>query len=88
MFSANSVPSPEAQVVLGCDCGRSCSDLSTCDSWKCSCGNTTLRDGFHACNRLGEEVEPLRESWIDSLYVCGTCHMIYSQGTRVAVGRA
>jgi hypothetical protein len=42
------------------------------DDMTCTCGNTTHRDGFVACDENGLEVEPLAGIW-EGRYRCQSC---------------
>ena len=57
------------------------------EAWICICNNTPVAQGFFACDKDGNEMEPnLGSNW-DGLYVCASCGRIIKQGTLEVVGR-
>jgi hypothetical protein len=57
------------------------------DAWLCICGNTPDSDGFYACDKNGNEVEPTREDWKTDWYVCARCGRMIDVDTLQVVGR-
>jgi hypothetical protein len=55
------------------------------DAWLCICGNRPDFDGFYACDRDGNEMEPV-EGWED-IYVCARCGRIIKQDSLEVVGQ-
>lgn len=54
--------------------------------WICVCGNTANHSGFFACNKQGNEMEPLIGSDWPNLYVCAGCGRIIQLETLEVVG--
>jgi hypothetical protein len=57
------------------------------DAWLCICGNRPDSDGFYACDKDGNEVEPTREDWKTDWYVCAKCGRMIDVDTLEVVGR-
>jgi hypothetical protein len=55
------------------------------DGWICICKNTPSGGGFYACDKEGNEMEPV-EGWTGK-YVCADCGRIINQETLEVVGR-
>ena len=51
------------------------------EAWICLCDNTPTSDGFFPCDAEGNEMEPIKGSNWDELYVCGRCGRIIHQQT-------
>lgn len=51
------------------------------DAWICLCDNTPTSDGFFPCDAEGNEMDPIKGSDWDELYVCGRCGRIIHQST-------
>ena len=51
------------------------------EAWICLCDNTPTSDGFFPCDVEGNEMEPIKGSNWDELYVCGRCGRIIHQST-------
>ena len=56
-------------------------------AWVCLCGNTPDSEGFAACNAKGTEIEPIRASGWDKLYVCNRCGRVIDQNDLTVVGQ-
>jgi hypothetical protein len=59
----------------------------TIDAWVCVCGNTPCGSGFSACDKDGNEMEPLIGSNWDHLLVCFECGRIIHCETLQVMGQ-
>jgi len=57
------------------------------DAWVCVCKNTPVDHGFFPCDKNGNEMEPLKGSDWNGLYVCANCGRIINQSTLEVVGK-
>lgn len=57
------------------------------EAWICLCKNTPMADGFFACDKDGNEVEPTPAAWTTGCYVCARCGRIIDQATLAVVGQ-
>ena len=57
------------------------------EAWVCICGNQPGSDGFYACDKDGNEVEPTPEDWTTNWYVCAECGRMIDPATLEVVGR-
>jgi hypothetical protein len=57
------------------------------ESWICICGNRPDSDGFYPCDKSGNEMEPVKGSSWDGLYVCNQCGRIINMDTLEVVGQ-
>lgn len=62
-------------------------EVGDVDAWVCICGNMPCDDGFYACDKQGNEVEPVEGIWLEPIYVCHGCGRIINQDTLEVVGR-
>jgi hypothetical protein len=51
------------------------------DAWACVCGNKPDFDGFYPCDYRGKEIEPVKTSGWNGLYLCHRCRRIIDQNT-------
>lgn len=56
-------------------------------AWFCVCGNKPAIEGFFACDKDGNEIEPSIDSDWENLYVCFGCGRIINSDTLEVVGR-
>ena len=47
------------------------------DTWYCSCGNHSEREGFAPCTEDGEDAEPV-EGW-EGFYRCNRCLFVFTE---------
>ena len=57
------------------------------DAWICICGNRPAGAGFYPCDKAGNEMEPVKGSSWDGLYVCNQCGRIINMDTLEVVGQ-
>jgi hypothetical protein len=55
--------------------------------FSCICGNTPTAQGACACDRQGNEVEPIPDDWLGDLFRCDRCGRIFDGVTGEVVGR-
>jgi len=57
------------------------------DCWICTCGNYAEAEGFYPCDRDGNVIEPVTDSWWDELYRCERCGRVIDQRDHRVLGR-
>ena len=48
------------------------------DTWYCSCGNHSEREGFMACTEDGEVQRPDSDEW-EGFYRCERCYFVFTE---------
>lgn len=62
-------------------------EIGSSEAWICICNNKPDDYGFFPCDKDGNEMEPLKGSDWQNLYVCLNCGRIIKQSTLEVVGR-